>query len=54
MKKIITWKDFSSSELEKKYLPENGEGNSLASQAVTAVSKLVYKWFNDGDVYDKS
>ena len=52
MKKIITWKDFSNSELEKKYLPESGEGNSLASQAVTAVSKLVYKWFNDGDVYD--
>ena len=54
MKKIITWKDFSNSELEKKYLPENGEGNSLASQAVTAISKLVYKWFNDGDVYDNT
>lgn len=52
MKKIITWEDFSNSELEKKYLPESGEGKSLASQAVTAVSKLVYKWFNDGDVYD--
>lgn len=24
----------------------------MASQADTALSKLVYKWFNDGDVYD--
>ena len=24
----------------------------MATQVVTAVSKLVYKWYNDGDVYD--
>ena len=24
----------------------------MASQLVTAVNKLVYKWYNDGDVYD--
>ena len=24
----------------------------MATQAVTAVCKLVYKWYNDGDVYD--
>lgn len=35
-----------------KYLPVNGQGETMATQAVTAVSKLVYKWYNDGDVYD--
>ena len=35
-----------------KYMPARGEGESKASQVVTAVSKLVYKWYNDGDVYD--
>lgn len=37
-----------------KYLPDTGEGNSKATQAVTAVTKLIYKWFNDGDVYDNT
>lgn len=54
MKKIITWKDFSNEKLENKYLPESGEGETKASQVVTAVIKLVYKWFNDGDVYDNT
>ena len=26
----------------------------MASQIVTAVNKLVYKWYNDGDVYDNT
>lgn len=34
------------------YLPATGEGDSLATQIVTAVNKLIYKWYNDGDVYD--
>lgn len=34
------------------YLPLRGEGTTKAQQIVTAVNKLVYKWFNDGDVYD--
>lgn len=34
------------------YMPSRGEGETLASQCVTAVNKLVYKWWNDGDVYD--
>ena len=37
-----------------KYMPERGEGETLASQVVTAVNKLVYKWYNDGDVYDNT
>ena len=39
-------------ELVDKYLPHSGEGETMATQAVTAVCKLTYKWYNDGDVYD--
>lgn len=35
-----------------KYLPATGQGTTIATQTVTAVTKLVYKWYNDGDVYD--
>lgn len=34
------------------YMPARGQGDSIASQVVTAINRLVYKWFNDGDVYD--
>lgn len=34
------------------YMPPQGEGDTQASQIVTAVNKLIYKWYNDGDVYD--
>lgn len=37
-----------------KYMPAMGEGDTMASQAVTAVNKLVYKWYNDGDVFDNT
>lgn len=49
------WEDFDvfSDRLEK-YLPSSGEGETKASQFATAISKLVYKWFNDGDVYDNN
>ena len=40
--------------LFEKYLPDRGEGETKATQIVTAVCKLVYKWYNDGDVYDNS
>ncbi len=47
------WEDFDRfNEVEKKYLPVQGEGETMATQAVTATTKLIYKWFNDGDVYD--
>lgn len=38
--------------IDEKYLPDCGEGDNMATQIVTATSKLVYKWYNDGDVYD--
>ena len=40
--------------INKKYLPLLGEGETKASQIVTAVTKLVYKWYNDGDVFDNT
>lgn len=36
------------------YLPVSGEGNTFATQIVTAICKLVYKYYNDGDVYDNT
>lgn len=53
----LNWSDFSTPEsdaMEKKYLPDNGEGDNKATQAVTACVKLIYKWFNDGDVFDNT
>lgn len=41
-------------ELNGKYLPERGEGSTKATQIVTAVNKLIYKWYNDGDVFDNT
>lgn len=55
--KRLTWADFSTPEtdaMEKKYLPRTGEGENMATQTVTAVCKLIYKWFNDGDVFDNT
>lgn len=47
------WSEFNKFEAEYEgYLPSIGEGENMATQATTAVCKLVYKWFNDGDVYD--
>ena len=37
-----------------KYLPVSGEGETIATQIITAVCKLVYKWYNDGDVFDNT
>lgn len=36
------------------YLPDEGEGETYATQIVTAVNKLVYKFYNDGDVFDNT
>lgn len=40
------------SEMNKRYLPAKGEGETVATQACTAINKLVYKWYNDRDVFD--
>ena len=49
------WKEFDTFEkIYKPYWVSRGEGNTMATQAVIAVNKLVYKWYNDGDVYDNT
>ncbi len=49
----MSWEYFDKFEaINDKYLPSWGEGETLATQICTAVNKLVYKWFNDGDVFD--
>lgn len=53
----MDWSYFNKPEFEMvndKYLPNMGEGDNMATQIVTAVNKLVYKWYNDGDVYDNT
>lgn len=51
----VRWSYFDKfEELIDKYMPACGEGETVASQAVTAVNKLVYKWYNDGDVFDNT
>lgn len=48
------WSDWGRSDWDKiqnKYLPKEGQGETLLTQAVTCVCKLVYRYFNDGDFY---
>ncbi len=37
-----------------KYLPYKDEGATKAMQITTAVNKLIYKYYNDGDVFDNT
>lgn len=51
----MSWNDFDKYEATiDAYLPIRGEGESAATQAVTAANKIIYKWFNDGDVFDNT
>jgi len=51
----VNWNYYNRfEELTNKYMPRQGEGETIGSQMVTAVNKLVYKWYNDGDVYDNT
>lgn len=51
----MNWEYFDKfEEVSKKYMPFDGEGETQASQIVTAINKLIYKWYNDGDVYDNT
>ena len=49
------WDDFDKfAGTIRKYMPLCGQGDTLASQVCTAVNKLIYKWYNDGDVFDNT
>lgn len=51
----VDWSYFNDfSDETSAWLPAIGEGDNMATQIVTAVSKLIYKWYNDGDVYDNT
>lgn len=51
----VNWSYYNKFEaIDDKYLPKSGQGETMATQIVTAVTKLVYKWYNDGDVYDNT
>ena len=52
---MVEWSYFERFEPQlDKYMPGIGEGITMASQIATAVNKLIYKWYNDGDVYDNT
>lgn len=54
---MVDWSYYDRPEIEAinaKYLPAMGEGETKATQIVTAVNKLIYKWYNDGDVFDNT
>lgn len=51
----VDWNYFDKFEnIIDKYMESRGEGNTKASQLVTAINKLIYKWYNDGDVFDNT
>ena len=51
----VDWSYYDKFEpLLDKYLPVRGEGDKMRNQIVTAVNKLIYKWYNDGDVFDNT
>lgn len=51
----VDWNYYNKfEEINDKYLPYKDEGVTKAMQIVTAVNKLVYKWYNDGDVFDNT
>jgi hypothetical protein len=53
--KGVDWEYFAKFKgLTDKYLPSQGEGTTMATQLVTAVNMLIYKWYNDGDVFDNT
>lgn len=53
MTESVDWDYYNKfEEITDKYMSNQGEGDTLASQIVTAINKLVYKWYNDGDVFD--
>lgn len=52
---MIGWDYYDSFDRQmSEYLPDMGQGETMATQIVTAVTKLVYKWYNDGDVFDNT
>lgn len=53
IRESVSWDDFDKfNSIEKSYLPRQGQGMNMMNQICTCVSKIIFKWFNDGDVVD--
>lgn len=49
------WEDFDRwSYVINKYMLPRGEGETMASQTVTACNTIVYEWYNNGGMFDTS
>ena len=52
---MVDWDYFDKFDgICERFLPVSGEGENKATQIVTAVNKLIYKYYNDGDVFDNT
>ena len=45
----VEWSDFNRFHNDEKYLPNRGEGETMASQLAVAEVKIIYRYFNDGE-----
>lgn len=51
----VDWSEFDKfGRVIDMFMPSTGEGETKASQLVTAVNNIIYRWYNDGDVYDNT
>lgn len=53
----VQWDYYDKKEFEElngKYLPIKDEGSTKATQIVTALNKLIYRYYNDGDIFDNT
>ena len=53
----VSWDYYNDERFERvndMFLPASGEGDTKATQLVTAINKLIYKYYNDGDVFDNT
>ena len=53
----VDWSVYNDTDykrINEEFLPSYGEGETKPEQIITAVNKLIYKWYNDGDVFDNT
>lgn len=42
----------SFEDVTEEFMPSSGEGDNKLTQFLVAANRLIYKWYNDGDVFD--
>lgn len=53
-KKLISGKSSYEDKFEAlfdEYVPRSGKSDSLGAEIIRAVNKIVYRWYNDGDIF---